>query len=237
MDNNFGNVIGSAVGSVAVGPGLIFFLVAYIIGSIPFGLLLTKVFVKKDIRTIGSGNIGTTNVLRTGNKLLALATLIFDLSKGLSVVYLISLMTYATSPANEKFLDTFLLVTNPLIFGLFAVLGHCYPVWLKFKGGKGFATALGVFLAAVPYAGLAACGAWLVTAFAFKYSSLAALVAVAVAPVVTFFVYGATPAGICALITLLVFWRHRENIKRLMKGEESKISFKKKEERGGSVSE
>ena len=107
--------------------------------------------------------------------------------------------------------------------GFFAILGHCFPVWLKFKGGKGVATTLGVLLAAVPYAGLAACATWLLIAFLFKYSSLAALIAVAVAPVVTLFVYGPTSSFICLLITLLVWWRHKENIKRLLNGTEPKI--------------
>jgi len=111
-----------------------------------------------------------------------------------------------------------------------AILGHCYPVWLKFKGGKGVATALGALLAAAPYAGLAACAAWLITAKLTKISSLSALIAIAIAPLVTFFVYGSAPAAICVLITLLVWWRHRENIKRLLAGTEPKIGTKKKEE-------
>lgn len=119
--------------------------------------------------------------------------------------------------------------TSAAWLGLLAILGHCFPIWLKFKGGKGVATALGVLLAAVPYAGLSACATWLLMAFIFKYSSLAALVALAVAPVVTLFVYGAHPAGVCALIALLVWARHAANIKRLLKGEEPKIGAKKME--------
>ena len=113
-----------------------------------------------------------------------------------------------------------------VIIGFFAILGHCFPVWLKFKGGKGVATTFGALFAAVPYAGLAAAAAWLTTAFLFKISSLAALVAVVIAPIVTFFIYGTAPAGVCLLITLLVWVRHTENIKRLLAGTEPKIGAK-----------
>jgi len=192
---------------------------AYFIGSIPFGLILTKVFGYGDIRKIGSGNIGTTNILRTGNKLLTLLTLILDMGKGA-----VLLLIFANIGICIGFVPT-----EIIFLGMFAVIGHCYPVWLKFKGGKGVATAIGVFLAAVPLAGLIAIGAWIVTAFISKISSLSALVAVLTAPVVTFFVYGPTPATIAFLITALIWWRHKDNIKRLLKGEEPKISFKKEE--------
>lgn len=222
--------------------GLIAFLItSYLFGSIPFGYILTKAFHGTDIRQTGSGNIGATNVLRSGRETLAVATLFLDCLKPIIPIFggMVFYSFVFTYDGLSMFSRLYLYPPQNfmLTLALLAIIGHCYPVWLKFKGGKGVATALGGLLAAVPYAGLAACGVWLVTAFLFQYSSLAALVAVAVAPVVTFFVYGAAPAGICALITLLVFWRHRENIARLIKGEESKISFKKKEERGGSVSE
>lgn len=191
-------------------------IVAYLIGSVPFGLILTRVFLQKDIRNEGSGNIGTTNVLRAGNKFLALLTLLLDMLKAMAVIYFFTMLSkthcYGTDSA--------------LLTGLFAVLGHCFPIWLKFKGGKGVATALGALLAAVPFSGLAAAGAWLLTAFLFKISSLAALVAFGVAPIVTFFVYGAAPATVCFLITLLVWFRHKDNIKRLMAGTEPKIGAK-----------
>ena len=193
-------------------------ILGYIIGSIPFGLILTKTFIKTDLRTIGSGNIGATNVLRTGNKKLALATLLLDSSKGALLIILAHLYTLQFGSIAV------------MLVGLGAVLGHCFPIWLKFKGGKGVATALGVLLAAVPYAGLAACATWLITAKITKISSLSALIAVLIAPIVTFFVYGVSPAGICAMITLLVWIRHKDNIKRLLKGEEPKIGSKKKKE-------
>lgn len=205
------------------------FLIGYFIGSIPFGLLLTKLFGHGDIRKIGSGNIGATNVLRTGNKKLAIATLILDALKGFVVVANV----FIIYGINKHYFPE----TNPLsiehvtiIVAFSAIIGHCYPIWLKFKGGKGMATALGALLAAVPIAGLVACSAWLITAKLTKISSLSALVAIAIVPIVTLFVYGSAPATICVLITLLVWLRHRENIKRLLAGTEPKIGAKKKEE-------
>ncbi len=202
----------------------IFLFTAYIIGSIPFGLIITKLAGKGDIRTIGAGNIGTTNVLRTGSKPLAALTLLCDAGKAPMSFLALILITQECAPEIRN-------TTTFMCLGLFAILGHCYPVWLKFKGGKGFATTLGVLLAAVPYAGLAACLSWLLTAKITKYSSLSALVAVIVAPIATFFTYGNDPALVCLLITALVFWRHKDNIKRLRAGTESKIG-QKKEDKG-----
>lgn len=201
-------------------------LLAYLFGSIPFGLILTKIFANKDIRSIGSGNIGATNVLRAGGKKLAAVTLLLDAFKGVVVILLIFGIPEFIPSTNKLFAYNFEF-TSAAWLGLFAILGHCFPIWLKFKGGKGVATALGVLLVAVPYAGLSSCATWLLIALAFRYSSLAALAAVAVAPVVTLLVYGAHPAGVCALIALLVWARHAANIKRLMKGEEPKIGAKK----------
>lgn len=240
---------------------LLLFLPPYLFGSIPFGLLLAKLFLKQDIRKSGSGNIGTTNVLRAGGKKLALLTLLLDSGKGAVAIFVFYVFfDWPTYPApgyglfehlfwGGRYCDHANILCEPenvpmgddvavfALIGLYAVLGHCFPVWLKFKGGKGVATALGVLLAAVPYAGLAACAAWLLTAFAFRISSLAALIALGVAPIVTLFIYGTAPAVICALITLLVWIRHKDNIKRLLKGEEPKIGAgKKKEEHAQSVS-
>ena len=206
-------------------------LIVYLISSIPFGLLLTKAFGYGDIRSIGSGNIGATNVLRTGNKLLAFLTLTFDGLKGAVFILLLPYALYAfhslesalACPKYHNGISTDLY----LLIGLFATLGHCFPVWLKFKGGKGVATTFGVLFAAVPWTGLIAAVTWGIVAGFSRYSSLSALCAVAIAPVVTFIYYGATPAGITALIAALVIWRHKENIKRLMAGIEPKIGAKK----------
>lgn len=200
---------------------MIFFLIiAYLVGSIPFGLILTRLAGYGDIRAIGSGNIGATNVLRTGNKKLAALTLFLDGGKGvLSVVVLGYLADIWGTLGHDPYFDN---RAVPLV-ALCTVLGHMFPVWLKFKGGKGVATALGVFLAATPWAGLAAIAAWLAAAYTFRFSSLAAMAAMTVAPVVTFFIYGTAPAAACAAIAMLVWLRHRANIARLLKGEEPKI--------------
>ncbi len=201
------------------------FIVAYLIGSIPFGLLLTKMAGMGDIRAIGSGNIGATNVLRTGNKKLAALTLLLDGGKGAAAV--IILAGIPAPMTDQFFMDMKAHYAIALIVGLGAILGHNFPVWLKFKGGKGVATTLGVLLVAAPWAGLAACATWLITAFTSRISSLSALIALAVAPVVTAFMYGKTAALICLLITALGFLRHKDNIKRLLKGIEPKIGKKK----------
>ena len=185
----------------------------YLLGSIPFGLLLTRMAGLGDIRNIGSGNIGATNVLRTGNKKLALATLVLDGAKGAVAVFL----------ARWFFLDPVL----PVIAGAAAFIGHIFPVWLKFKGGKGVATALGTWLALAWPIGILACLTWLVVALVFRFSSLSALLAVALAPV--YAIWLGTPAliGFGIGVAILVWIRHHENIRRLLKGEEPKIGKKK----------
>jgi glycerol-3-phosphate acyltransferase PlsY len=180
---------------------------AYLLGSIPFGLLLTRAAGLGDLRAIGSGNIGATNVLRTGKKGLAAATLLLDGGKGALAVLL------AASQGAEA----------AALASVFVVAGHLFPVWLKFKGGKGVATALGVWLALAPIIGLAACAVWLLTAAVFRYSSLAALTALAIAPALAFWLYGPVDGGVGVLLALAVFFRHDENIKRLIKGAEPKI--------------
>lgn len=195
-------------------------VLAYMIGSIPFGLIITKIFGYGDIRSIGSGNIGATNVLRTGNKKLALLTLTLDVAKALPLIIYIY---YFSFPCTDKISTTY-----GLLVGLAAILGHCYPVWLKFKGGKGVATTLGVLLAAVPFTGLIACATWLISAKVGKISSLAAISAMIVAPIMTYVFYGMYPALINALISALVIWRHRENIMRIRAGTEPKIGQGKK---------
>ncbi len=208
--------------------GILFFILAPIIiselvGSIPFGLIFSKLFGHGDIRKIGSGNIGATNALRTGNKTLALTTLVFDVFKGTPVIFFLYYF-YSENPEVDDFFEFH---TFALIVGFTAILGHCFPVWLKFKGGKGVATTFGVLFAAVPWAGFIAAVTWGIVAGFSRYSSLSALCAVAIVPLVTFIYYGAMPAGVTILIALLVFWRHKENIQRLMAGTESKIGAKK----------
>ncbi len=209
---------------------LLFYLLAYLIGSIPFGLIFAKISGHGDIRKIGSGNIGATNVLRTGSKKLAALTLLFDVLKSFVIAYAVLQLSQIQLPETcataQKTYDMYS-VSLALLAGFFAIFGHCFPIWLKCKGGKGVATALGALLAAVPYAGLAACVAWIVTAKVSKISSLSALIAVVVAPIVTALIYGLAPATICTLITVLVWIRHKDNIKRLLKGEEPRIGDKK----------
>ncbi len=204
----------------------LFFLgIGYLLGSIPFGFILTKLAGLGDIRDIGSGNIGATNVLRTGNKKLALATLLLDVGKAAIPIGIVHYNAYIGP--RDPHVPFEIVYWFCMTAGLGAILGHCFPIWLKFKGGKGVATALGVLLAAVPYAGIAACLSWLIMAKITKISSLSALVALLVAPIVTFIFYDLMTAKICALITVLIFYRHKENIKRLRNGTEPKIGEKK----------
>jgi glycerol-3-phosphate acyltransferase PlsY len=224
MDNVFSNL---TCNLLYVSPVLIlvYLFAAYLCGSIPFGLLISKIFKLGDIRKIGSGNIGATNVLRAGSKKLALTTLILDLLKGAIPTYFLSYdfdANYGGKGCGPDYATT--------LIGLFAVLGHCFPVWLKFKGGKGVATTFGVLFAAVPWAGFIAAVTWGIVAGFSRYSSLSALSAVAIAPLVTFIYYGAAPAGITVLIAALVFWRHKDNIKRLTAGTEPKIGAKKEKD-------
>jgi glycerol-3-phosphate acyltransferase PlsY len=184
-------------------------LLCYLLGSIPFGLLLTKAAGLGDIRVMGSGNIGATNVLRTGSKKLAAATLFLDGLKGAAAVLLAQHFAQA-----------------PILGGLAVFLGHLFPVWLKFKGGKGVATGLGVFLGGCFPLGLIACAAWLLAAFALRFSSAAALAAFAVAPFAAL-VLGHQPFALLALVLgAMVYWKHSANIARLRLGTEPRIGQK-----------
>lgn len=222
--------------SVETLPGVLFFLIfpllGYLFGSIPFGLVLCKMAGYGDIRNIGSGNIGATNVLRTGNKPLALATLLLDSGKGAIAVILTLIIYNLIFSENETIKEathdrySFYFM---MLAGFFALIGHCYPVWLKFKGGKGVATTLGTIIALVPTLGAIACAIWFVSALAFRISSLSALIAVGFTPIIADYLYNdPNLSGFCAAITALVYLKHRENIKRIVKGEEPKIGKKKK---------
>ena len=182
---------------------------SYLLGSIPFGLIITKVFLKKDIRKVGSGNIGTTNVLRMGNKSLALITLIFDILKG----YISVLIT--------------LKYFNDLIYfsGLICLIGHIYPVWLKFKGGKGVATYLGIILAISFKFGIIFGLTWLIISFIFKYSSLASMVGTLVVFAYSIILGNPTLSTFLFIIFIIILYTHRENIVRLKDSKETKIKL------------
>lgn len=200
------------------------FIICYLIGSIPFGLILTKLFDNNDLRNIGSGNIGATNVLRTGNKTLALLTLILDLSKSFIPLF-IFFQLYPHPIINDFFnliiVDKIFLI---LVFGYFFVLGHCFPIWLKFKGGKGIATSLGVILSIDFFIGLCLLTIWILVFLIFKISSLSALISSTSFPILIFFKYEKVNLLYLSIIlTIFVFFTHRENIIRLLKKEEKKI--------------
>ena len=201
--------------------------IGYLLGSIPFGLVLCFLAGYGDIRKIGSGNIGATNVLRTGNKTLALLTVLLDASKAGIAAYLAFCFT-PNEPYQWLGLNTSVNVMAGLIAGCTGVLGHNFPLWLKFKGGKGVASAFGFILATSPQIALLALGTWLVCAFITRYSSLSAIIAAVATPFYAFFLVEPTYTIFYSVIALLVLVRHRGNIIRLIKGQESKISFKKK---------
>lgn len=187
-------------------------LVGYLFGSIPFGLVLTRLAGHGDVRNIGSGNIGATNVLRTGNKGLAALTLLLDMLKGFVPVVLIS-----------QFYD---FLPFGLLAGFMALIGHMFPIWLKFKGGKGVATYIGVAFGFSYLIGLTFIAIWLAMAFSLRYSSLSALTATLITPIAAFFLTNDVIAIVLFLMSLLVIIAHRANIERLIKGEEDKIGQK-----------
>lgn len=188
---------------------------AYLLGSVPFAMLSSRVFGLADPRTYGSGNPGATNVLRSGNKTAALFTLLGDALKGWVAVFAAQRLGYS---------DTVVGLVALAVF-----FGHLYPVFLKFKGGKGVATAAGVLLALDPLLGLAVLGTWLFAAFAFRYSSLAAVLAAALAPVYAVLMHGGDGQTlVVAVLGLALIGKHWPNIQRLLAGQESKIGSKKK---------
>ncbi|MDF1803294.1 glycerol-3-phosphate 1-O-acyltransferase PlsY [Thalassovita sp.] len=186
-------------------------VIGYLLGSVPFGMVIAKFMGLGNLRDIGSGNIGATNVLRTGSKPAAAATLLLDGGKGAAAVLLAR--SFATEDAAQ-------------LAGGMAFLGHCFPLWLKFKGGKGVATFLGLLLGLAWPVGLAACATWLVTALAVRISSFSALMAAATSTIwMIVFGYG-NMITLGASLTLLIFWTHRANINRIRKGTEPKIGKK-----------
>src|SRR3954471_23750369 len=192
-------MIGAYVAALAIG---------YLLGSIPFGLLLTRFAGTQDLRSIGSGNIGATNVLRTGRKGLAAATLLCDILKGTAAVVIAG---YFGGP------------DAAMLAGLAAFLGHLFPVWLNFRGGKGVAVYIGVLLGLFWPAAVVFCVLWLATAATTRYSSLSGLVAGFVMPIFLWWFGHPALASLFAVLTLLLFWVHRENIRRLQAGTEGKI--------------
>lgn len=184
---------------------VIFF--SYLLGSIPFGILVSKVFGLGNLRDIGSGNIGATNVLRTGNKLAALITLILDGLKGVLVVVV------------ARFISEDAAITA----SIFVIIGHIYPVWLRFSGGKGVATFIGAILALSFVAGLLVCFIWIIIALIFRYSSLSAIVSSASAPIGIFLFYDNEALVVTLFMTVLIWYRHKDNIRRLIDGSEAKI--------------
>ena len=182
---------------------------SYLLGSIPFGLVLTKIFLKKDIREIGSGNIGTTNVLRTGKKSLAVATLVLDLLKGyfsiiITFIYFDNLISYSA---------------------LICFIGHIFPIWLKFKGGKGVATYVGILFSINIIFGLIFCISWVIIFLIFRYSSLSSLIGSLTMPVYILFNNQMSNTFFFGIMFVLIFYTHRENIKRLINKEESKTKI------------
>jgi len=190
---------------------MIFAVIGYLSGSIPSGVVIAKLMGLGNLREIGSGNIGATNVLRTGNKKAAALTLLFDAGKGIIAVLLGRFL------AGEDAAQ---------IAGLAAIIGHCFPVWLRFKGGKGVATYIGIILALVPMVGLITCGIWLVVAAISRYSSMAALLAALWTPVVMAFTTDGKAFFLGCFLGLLILVRHLGNIKRIKAGTENKIGAK-----------
>jgi glycerol-3-phosphate acyltransferase PlsY len=204
---------------------LLLALAGYLLGSIPFGLLLAKIFGGKDVRQHGSGNIGATNVSRVAGPLAGILTLVFDTAKGAAAVWLAARLTENSA-------------TAMISAGLAALIGHCFPVWLKFHGGKGVAAALGVFLALCPWAALAALVLFLLVVLFWRYVSLGSLSAAAAMPLLIYFLWapGHAPALVIMLGTLfavaLIFFKHYANLQRLLDGTEPRYSLGKSKDGG-----
>ena len=187
----------------------IIILISYLLGSIPFGFLLTKFFLNKDIRKIGSGNIGATNALRTGNKTLGYATLILDILKAIMPVIFVKI-----------YYSDYLYISSLCVF-----LGHVFPIWLKFKGGKGVATYVGILCCINIYLGISFGIVWLITFIMFKYSSLSSLLGALSIPIINFLFFNDQIFYFFIIMFILIFYTHRENIKRLLNRTESKTKI------------
>ena len=183
--------------------------ISYAFGSIPFGYLITKFFLKKDIRKIGSGNIGATNVLRTGNRIIGYSTLLLDVSKAILPLIIIKI-----------YMNEYLFIASLSVF-----LGHVFPIWLKFKGGKGVATYVGILCCINLYLGIGFGFFWIITLIIFKYSSLSSLVASLSIPFIDYFILKNELISFYIIMFVLIFYTHRENIKRLINKEESKTKI------------
>ncbi len=189
---------------------LVFFIVfAYLLGSIPFGVIWTKIFKLGSLKDIGSGNIGATNVLRTGNKVAAFLTLVCDGGKGFVAVLFAGLLT-------QEF--------TVQAVCLFVFIGHCFPIWLKFNGGKGVATYIGVVMSINLLFGLLTCTIWLLSAVILRMSSLSALISTISGPFIVFFLLDSSYLGMSTVLTCLIFWTHRANIRRILNGTEAHIN-------------
>ena len=184
-------------------------VISYAFGSIPFGYLITKFFLKKDIRKIGSGNIGATNVLRTGNKIIGYSTLLLDIFKAILPLIIIKI-----------YMNEYLFIASLSVF-----LGHVFPIWLKFKGGKGVATYVGILCCINLYLGIGFAFFWIITLIIFKYSSLSSLVASLSIPFIDYFILKNELISFYIIMFVLIFYTHRENIKRLVNKEESKTKI------------
>ena len=183
--------------------------ISYAFGSIPFGYLITKFFLKKDIRKIGSGNIGATNVLRTGNRIIGYSTLLLDVFKAILPLIIIKI-----------YMNEYLFIASLSVF-----LGHVFPIWLKFKGGKGVATYVGILCCINLYLGIGFAFFWIITLIIFKYSSLSSLVASLSIPFIDYFILKNELISFYIIMFVLIFYTHRENIKRLINKEESKTKI------------
>ena len=191
---------------------IVFFSISYLVGSIPFGLILSYLWGYGDIRKVGSGNIGATNALRTGNKLLAILVLLLDSFKGYLTITIFTFSNYSEN------LDALIFL---LLFG--CVFGHCYPIWLKFRGGKGIATTLGCLIALNSSIGILICLCWLAVCLISKKSSLASLLSISCLPFITFIYYGIYELIFSTLLMAMIYLRHKDNFKRILKSEEPNV--------------